>query len=129
MSQHYDLHLERSISGLNDLTTQTIKVRLSRASAYTFSAAHVVMTSVGAGVGTDPTLGSKTVTGGVFDAADSVWTAVTAGAAIDQLIVYRFVTNDADSVPLAFINGFTVTPNGGDITAVWQSTSPKIFKI
>lgn len=129
MSQHYNIHLARSITGLNDLSTQTIKVRLTRTSSYTFAATHTVMTSIGAGVGTDPTLGSKTTTDGVFDAADSVWTAVGAGAAINCLVIYRFVTVDADSVPLAYIDGFSVTPNGGDITAVWQSTSPNIFKI
>jgi hypothetical protein len=87
------------------------------------------MTSIGAGVGTDPTLGTKACVGGTFDAADSLWTAVAGGAAIDQLIVYKFVTNDAGSTPIAFINGFSVTPNGGDITAVWQASTPFIFKI
>ena len=87
------------------------------------------MSSIGAGVGTDPTLGTKVLADGTFDAADAVWSAVGAGAAIDCLIIYKFVTNDAGSTPLAYIDGFSVVPNGGDITAVWQSTTPWIFKI
>lgn len=129
MSAFYDTALEDFTQGAYDLAANTIKVRLLRASAYTFSAAHTLMSSVVPGVGTDPTLGSKVLSAGTFDAADAVWTAVGAGAAIDQLVVYKFVTVDADSIPIAFINGFSVTPNGGDITAVWQSTTPWIFKI
>lgn len=129
MSAFYNLGLQDFTKAVTDLTSAVIKVRLSRASAYTFAATHTTMTSIGAGVGTDPTLGTKACVDGTFDAADSLWTAVTAGAAIDQLIVYKFVTNDAGSTPIAFINGFSVTPNGGDITAVWQATTPFIFKI
>ena len=129
MSGFYNLGLQDFTKAVTDLTSATIKVRLSRASAYTFAATHTTMTSIGTGVGTDPTLGTKSCVDGTFDAADSLWTAVASGAAIDQLVVYKFITNDAGSTPIAFINGFSVTPNGGDITAVWQATSPFIFKI
>jgi hypothetical protein len=128
-SAHYNLALQTYTTAGINLSSDTIKVRLQRVSAYTFAATHTTMTSIGAGVGTDPTLGTKVLADGTFDAADSVWTAVGAGAAIDCLIIYKFVTNDAGSTPLAYIDGFSVVPNGGDITAVWQSTTPWIFKI
>lgn len=128
-SAHYDEGLEKFTKALLDLTTHTIKVRLLRTSAYTFSQSHEFASSLPAAIGTDPTLGSKACVNGTFDAADAVWTAVSAGAAIDALAIYRFVTNDADSPLIAYIDGFSVTPNGGDITLVWQGTSPFIFKI
>jgi hypothetical protein len=128
-SAHYNLALQNYTTAGINLSSDTIKVRLQRTSAYTFNATHTTMTSIGTGVGTDPTLGSKSLVDGTFDAADAAWTAVTAGAAIDCLIIYKFVTNDAGSTPLAYIDGFSVTPNGGDITAVWQGTTPFIFKI
>jgi hypothetical protein len=129
MSQFYDTALEDFTQGQIDLSANTIKVRLLRTSAYTFSAAHTLMSSVTPAVGTDPTLGTKALASGTFDAADAVWSAVGAGAAINCLVVYKFVTVDGDSIPIAYIDGFSVTPNGGDITAVWQSTTPFIFKI
>lgn len=128
-SAFFNIGLQFFTEASLNLDSDTIKVRLQRISSYTFSAAHTTMTSIGTGVGTDPTLGTKVTTDGTFDAADAVWTAVGAGAAIDCLVIYKFVTNDAGSTPIAYIDGFSVTPNGGDITAQWQGTSPFIFKI
>lgn len=128
-SAFYNLGLQDFTKAVTDLTTATIKVRLIRTSAYTFAATHTTMSSVATAGGTDPTLGTKVCTDGTFDAADAVWTAFTAGAAIDGLVVYKFVTNDAGSTPIAYIDGFSVTPNGGDITAQWQATTPWIFKV
>jgi len=125
----YDIGLENFTKGLIDLSGATVKVRLLRVSGYTFSAGHTTMTSVAGAVGTDPTLGTKVLAGGTFDAADAVWTAVGAGAAVDCLVVYKFVTNDAGSTPIAYLDGFSVVPNGGDLTAQWQGTTPWIFKV
>ena len=36
--------------------------------------------------------------------------------AVNCLIVFKFVTNDADSMPFLYLDGFSVVPNGGDIT-------------
>lgn len=112
-----------------DLSSDTIKVRLLRTSAYTFDNTDTTMTDVGSGVGTDVTLGSKSLSDGTFDAADAVFSSVASGSAIDCLVIYKFVTNDAGSTPLAYIDGFSVTPNGGDITIQWQGSSPYIFKV
>jgi hypothetical protein len=121
------------MSGGIDLTTATIKVRMVRVSGYTFANTHATMTSIGAGVGTDVTLGTKLVNAGavdgVFDAADAVFTAVTAGAAIDACVIYKFGTIDGDSVPIMYLDGFSVTPNGGDITLQWAAASPFIWKM
>jgi hypothetical protein len=82
---------------------------------------------------------SKTVTGGVADAADVTFTAVTAGAAITSILVYQSsaVTGGADVAAsaqrlIAYLDtatGLPVTPNGGDITIQWDNTTNKIFKL
>lgn len=73
----------------------------------------------------DKTLASETVTEdninhrGVFDAADFTWTALGVGTRQAQgMVLYKFVTNDSDSIPIAFIDtgGFPFDGNGGDVT-------------
>lgn len=128
-SAHYDLGLESFTKAGINLPSDIIKVRLVRTSAYTFSQAHQFASSLPAAIVTDVTLGTKAVSGGTFDAADATFTAVPAGAAIDALAIFKFVTTDADSPLIAYIDGFSVTPNGGDITIQWQGTTPFIFKI
>ena len=128
-SAHYDLGLHKFTSGSIDLSTDTIRVRLMRTSAYTFSQAHEFASSLPAAIATDVTLGTKVLSGGTFDAANAVFSAVSAGAAIDCLAIFKFVTVDGDSPLIAYIDGFSVTPNGGDITIQWQATTPWIFKI
>lgn len=58
-----------------------------------------------------------------FDADDVTWTAISAGTRSAQgILLFRFVTNDADSVPIAFIDtgGFPIAGNGGDLTIAWN---------
>ena len=137
MSAFYNIALEGFIkaSGRIDLTNDTIKARPIRTSAYTFAATDASMTPVTAATGGpgDVTLGTKALgtgtDGGTFDAADAVFTAWSAGAAINGIVIFKFVTNDAGSTPLAYLDGFSVTPNGGDITFQWAASNPFIFKI
>lgn len=128
-SAHYDLGLQKFTQAGINLSSDTIKVRLVRTSAYTFSQAHEFATSLPLAIVTDVTLGSKALTGGTFDAADAVFVAVPAGAAIDALVIYKDTGIAATSPLIAYIDGFSVTPNGGDITIQWQGTTPFIFKI
>lgn len=135
-SQHYNLALQEFWKGtLGDLTgAQAVKVRLMRVSAYTISQAHQFVSSLPAAIVTDVTLGTKTANGagadpGCFDAADATFVAVPAGLAIDCLAVFKD-TGVAGTSPLLFyIDGFTVTPNGGDVTVQWQNTNPFIAKL
>lgn len=133
-SAHYDLGLQKYLAGSIASLTDTIRVRLMRTSAYTFNQSHEFASSLPAAIATDVTLGSKTTNGGgsdpgCFDAADAVFSSVSAGAAINCLAIFKFVTVDADSPLIAYVDGFSVTPNGGDITVQWQGSSPWIFKL
>jgi hypothetical protein len=136
-SAHYNLALQEFWKGtLGDITSAgiTVKVRLMRVSAYTFSQAHQFASSLPAAIVTDATLTAKTANGagadpGCLDAADPTFTSVPAGAAIDCLATYKDTGTPATSPLLFYMDGFTVTPNGGDITVQWQATTPFIAKL
>ena len=136
-SQHYNLALQEFWKGtLGDITSAgiTVKARLMRVAAYTFAQAHQFASSLPAAIVTDVTLGTKTANGagsdpGCLDAADATFTAVPSGAAIDCLAVFKDTGTPATSPLLFYIDGFTVTPNGGDITVQWANANPFIAKL
>ena len=75
-----------------------------------------------------PALGTKTtgtVAVGVFDAADSVFTALT-GDSVERLILFKDTGSEATSILLAiydtFGSGMPLTPNGGDVTVQWNAS-------
>jgi hypothetical protein len=128
----FDAGREGFLSNEIDWDTAVIKVALVR--GYTFSAAHKFVSDVtGAGgtlVATSGALTSKTVTGGVADAADVTFTAVAAGAAIPAFIIFQSsaVTGGADVAATAqrligyvdTATGLPVTPNGQNITLAFD---------
>ena len=61
---------------------------------------------------------------GEFDADDVTWTALGAGTRqVAGVVIYRHVTNDADSSLIAYIDsgGFPFSANGGDVTIAWNA--------
>jgi hypothetical protein len=59
-----------------------------------------------------------------FDAADIVFSAVVAQNAVVAYVVFKFITNDASSIPIMFVDsatGLPLTPNGSDITITWNA--------
>jgi hypothetical protein len=103
----------------------TLKVALVDTGTYTYSAAHEFLSSLSGVVGTAQTLGSKTYTNGVLDAADSTFTAVS-GATVEALVFYLDTGVAGTSRLVAYIDtgqtGLPVTPNGGDITIAWDAS-------
>ncbi len=130
----YDPGREGFLDGSISWSTGNIKISLVR--GYTFSAAHKFLDEVtGAGgtlVATSANLSSKTVTSGVADAADFTYTAVSAGAACQNLVCYQD-TGTPSTTRLIFridtASGLPITPNGGDITVTFDSGPNKIFKL
>lgn len=118
-------------AGVN-LSSGTVKVALVDTGTYTYNAAHDFYDDVSAAVvGTPQTLSSKTFTGGVFDAADVTFTAVT-GASVEALVVYVDTGTASTSPLVAYIDsatGLPVTPNSGDISISWDNGSAKIFAL
>lgn len=111
-------------AGVN-MSSGTVKVALVDTGTYTYSSAHQYLSSLSGVVGTAQTLGSKTFTNGVFDAADATFTAVT-GNSVEALVLYVDTGNAATSPLIAFIDtgvtGLPVTPNGGDINVTWNAS-------
>jgi hypothetical protein len=74
-----------------------------------------------------PTLGTKTagtVAAGVFDAADTVFTAL-GGNQSESLILFEDSGTEGTSDLIAFwdtATGLPLTPNGADVTVVWNAS-------
>lgn len=117
-----------------DLSSVDIKAILVDLADYTYSTAHEFLTSVAAGarVETTAALGSKSITNGVFDAADTVFSSVT-GDESEALILYYDSGVEGTSRLLAYldtgITGLPVTPNGGDINVAWDDGASKVFAL
>ena len=82
-------------------------------------------------VATSGSLGSKTSTAGVADAADVTFTAVT-GDVSEAIVIYKHTGTETTSQLIAYIDsatGLPVTPNGGDIVVAWDNGANKIFKL
>lgn len=115
-----------------DLNDATVKVLLIDTANYTYSAAHQFLSDVaGAGiVATSPALANTTVTNGLFDADDVVFSAVT-GASVEAIILFVDTGVAGTSRLVGYIDtgatGLPVTPNGGDINIGWNPSG--IFQI
>ncbi len=117
----------------SDLLTETVKVILIDLADYTYSAAHDFLDDVAAAsrVATSAALGTKTVTDGVFDAADTTFTAAT-GDQSEALIGYIDTGVEGTSRLVWFDDGSTglpITPNGEDINLTFDSGANKIFAL
>lgn len=78
------------------------------------------------------TLGSKTITLGVFDAADVTFPSVTAGDVCEGVVIWKDTGVAGTSPLLAYIDtitGFPLTTNGGDVTVVWDNGAYRIFSL
>ena len=127
----YDKGRQNFLEGGIAILTDTIKVALVDTGTYTFSQAHEFLSDLTGVVGTAETLGTKTSTSGVFDAADTTFTSAT-GATVEALVIYKDTGVAGTSPLIAYIDtatGLPATPNGGDITVTWDSGANKIFKL
>ena len=102
-------------------------------STYTFNAAHKFLADLGAvDNGRSAALGSKTVTSGVFDAADTTITA-TSAVACNALVIFQHTGSDATARIIAYIDtatGLPFTPSASQlINITWDNGANKIFKL
>lgn len=118
-------------SGIPDLTTLTIKPMLiDHADDTPVAADNFIDDLLSAAripaIASCPALASKTngvVAVGVFDAADSVFTALT-GDQAESLILFEDSGTEATSDLIArwdTATGLPVTPNGADLTVAWAA--------
>ncbi len=129
----YDPGREGFLDGSIDWDTGDIRACLVL-STYTFSAAHQFMSSITAyDNGRSAALGSKTVTSGVADAADTTLTA-TAATASKAIVIFQHTGSDASARLIAYIDtttsGLPFTPSAGQtINIAWDNGTNKIFKL
>lgn len=109
----------------SNMSSGTVKVALVDTGTYTYSSAHEFYSSISGVVGTPQTIGTKTLTNGVFDGDNVTFTAVS-GATVEALVIYIDTGVAGTSRLIAFIDtGVTnlpVTPNGGDISITWNAS-------
>ncbi len=106
-----------------DLVADTIKVMLLHSATAAYSSSHEFVSDLTGGgiVARSGALASKTVTSGVFDANDITITAVS-GSSIDALVLYKDSGSDATSPVVGWFDLSSFTPNGGDITVVFNAS-------
>jgi hypothetical protein len=116
------------------LLTDNIKAVLVDTGTYTpSSSADQYLSDIAAGarIATSGNLSGKSTTGGVFDADDVTFSAVT-GASVEAVVLYKDTGVAGTSRLIAYIDsvtGFPFTPSGADVTIVWDSGANKIFKL
>lgn len=127
----YPKGAQKVISAQINFSTDSIKAVLVPA-GYTYSAAHEFLSDLGSVVGTAQTLTSKTVDGGVFDAADPDFGAIAPGSTVKGVVLYKD-TGVASTSPLLVyfddVTGFPFSTNGGTVSVPWSSGALKIFSM
>ena len=108
-----------------DWATGNIKAALVDTLSYTADKANdEFLSSVGGIIATSANLGTKTITGRVIDAADTIFTAVT-GNESEAVVIYQDTGVAGTSRLIIYVDsatGLPVTPNGLDITVRWNAS-------
>lgn len=124
---------EKILSGAINLPSDTIKASLLSSSYTANLSTDEFWSGISANLlNTSQTLASKSVTGGVFDAADVTFTAVTSGSTVKAVVIWKDTGTASTSPLLVYIDtitGFPLATNGGDITITWDNGSYKIFSL
>ena len=120
--------LDTTIAMTGDVRTMLVL------SSYTFSAAHKFVSELGAvDNGRSLALGTKTYTGGVFNAASTTLTA-TAATASKALVLFLHTGLDTTARLIAYVDtplsGLPFTPAAGQaVNVTWDTGVNKIFKL
>ena len=128
----YDKGREKFLTGAINASADTLKCALLKSTySPTLASDEFYSTLSTHAVGTPQTLTSKTVAGGVLDAADVTFTAVPT-ANVNYCAIYKDTGNAATSPLIALFDtaaGLPVSTNGGDIIIAWDNGPNKIFKL
>lgn len=130
----YAKGLEAFLTGQINWSNDTIKAVLVDLNVYTPNlTTHEFLADIPAGarVSISPALTAKSATGGVADAADVTFPAVS-GSQSEAVALFKETGNAATSRLICIIDtatGLPVTPGGGDISVVWDNGANKIFRL
>jgi len=131
----YDSARAAFLGGSIDWANDTFQTVLVDSATYTVNlAANTVLGDIPIGSRITSAVGlvnTSIQTNGAADADDVTFTTVS-GDSIEALVVFKFVTSDADSPLIAYIDtatGLPITPNGGDIIVTWDNGTNRIFRL
>lgn len=133
----YSAGLEGFLDGSINMSTGDIRAMLVDGADYTPSTTtDKFLSSVPAAarVATTASLTGKTITAGVFDAADSSFVQA-AGDQSELIVLYLHTGSDATARLIELIDtvaggtALSVIPNGGDISVVWDPGPSRIFAL
>lgn len=129
----YNKGKEKMLTGSVNFLSDTIKVALVKNDYVQNLTFDEFYTAISASVlGTPQTLASKTVTNGVFDAADVTFAAIPLGSTTEGVVIYKDTGDNATSPLLAYIDtitGFPLITTGGDVIVQWDNGAFKIFSL
>lgn len=122
MSHVYPLAKQAMESAQINLPADNIRI-VFLGSTYVYNATHQYFTDLTSTIGTASSpLTAKTVTLGVFDAADVTITAVASGSTITQIAGYKD-TGTPGTSPLIWLHeGLSQATNGGDVLVQWNAS-------
>ncbi len=128
----YTKFKERLLKAQVDLSTQPVKAVLVKNTYAAVIGTHEFLTDIQAHIANTPqALTGVTVTGGVFDANDVLFSAVAADT--HKAIVLYVDTGVAGTSPLMLyldeIPGFPFVGNGADAEIRWNNGSDRIFAL
>lgn len=136
----YDKGRENFGNGEIDWVDDDIIAILVDAADYTVNlATHQYLSDIpaaarvaGGTLGTKVSLANKTNTGGIMDADDITFPAVSGDQSEAIVLAKRDTSTFENSLLISYNDEGTnlpVTPGGGDIVVTWPSTTNKIFKL
>jgi hypothetical protein len=131
----YDKGREAFLAGDIDWLVDVIRVQAVDAASYTVSlTTHQFLSDVpgGARIGSPVSLGTKTATNGVADAADVSITGLVSAPTIEALVIYKDTGTAATSALIAYIDTATGLPTPAGATQldiVWDAGTNRIFKL
>ena len=132
----YNYFKQQVLNGAIDLVTATLKLCLVRTGAGHYIvnvASDQFLSAIAAGdrISTSAALTGTSTTAGVFDASDTVFSAVS-GAVAGALVLFIDTGSPATSTLIAYFDsysGLPITPNGGDINIAFPVGTDKIFAL
>lgn len=135
-----DLVYTRGIPEWSAFSTSTYRVLLLKGSGYTANVDHDFVSDLTPASNetalsgySRQTLGTKTVTYDdtlnrmTYDAADPAFGTIVAGDTISAMVLYRFVTNDADSLLMGYYDLADTGTNGTPFGVTLASTGLAYF--
>lgn len=127
---------KQHLAGAGSWLTATVYAQVIDAADYTYARTHATMEAANvptaAKQGTPVALTSKTVNvAGELDSDDFTVTGLTAGQDTAEAVIIYIETAAADAsrIPLLYLDGMTIIPNGGNFTFQVPSSSPFLGRL